>query len=507
MKLFLAPSRCSCETRHNIKRYVNSVNEAGTFGCHVEYNFITEKGDEEAMGNKSKKQSTRSSQDYASPTSDIVFVTSKKRLISNTGTAIIGMLLRHSGLKDELKKLGKLPQQKHDHFSCLASYISLLCQGYTAFEDSREMLDDVSYYCRALQTNSIPSPETLRQRMDILGSQLHEGDLLQRVNQRMLVSTKAKVSAAFSGHFPIDIDVSVHDNSDTKKEGVARAYNGIDGYAPIYAYLGMEGFLINTQLRCGTDHSQNIKTLKFLEDTIELAKGIVSGDILVRMDSGNDSKDNIRICSDKKVHFLIKRNLRSERVEDWWDTAFLGASTEETPREGKKVYTGYELRNLGMSRPVKLVYQVTVRTIDRKGQILLVPDIDVQTWWTDLELSPQEVIRLYHEHATCEQFHAEIKTDIGLERFPSGHFNTNGAVLKQAMMAYNILRIIGQTSLLQSEQQLTSHKVFRIRAKTVMKKIVLIAGHVVSHARQFIVDLGRSNIWRNVFRDVYTSFA
>jgi hypothetical protein len=34
------------------------------------------------------------------------------------------------------------------------------------------------------------------------------------------------------------IDVSPFDNSGTKKEGVSRTYQGNDGYAPIFAYLG-----------------------------------------------------------------------------------------------------------------------------------------------------------------------------------------------------------------------------------------------------------------------------
>jgi len=39
----------------------------------------------------------------------------------------------------------------------------------------------------------------------------------------------------------LDIDVTPFDNSGTKKEGVSRTYKGMDGYAPIFAYLGEEG--------------------------------------------------------------------------------------------------------------------------------------------------------------------------------------------------------------------------------------------------------------------------
>lgn len=43
-----------------------------------------------------------------------------------------------------------------------------------------------------------------------------------------------------TGHVPLDVDVFVMDNSDSRKEGVGRTYLGVDGYAPIAAYLGGE---------------------------------------------------------------------------------------------------------------------------------------------------------------------------------------------------------------------------------------------------------------------------
>lgn len=46
------------------------------------------------------------------------------------------------------------------------------------------------------------------------------------------------------------------------------------------------------------------------------------------------------------------------------------------------------------------------------------------------------MIALYADHATHEQFHAEIQTDRGLERLPSGKCATNDLVLTLGAMAY-----------------------------------------------------------------------
>jgi len=60
---------------------------------------------------------------------------------------------------------------------------------------------------------------------------------------------------------------------------------------------------------------------------------------------------------------------------------------------------------------------------------------------------PERVIELYCAHGTSEQFHSELKTDMDLERLPSAKFVANEAVLLLGMVAYHILRLIGQESL------------------------------------------------------------
>jgi len=137
------------------------------------------------------------------------------------------------------------------------------------------------------------------------------------------------------------------------------------------------------------------------------------------------------------VDYIIKRNLRGESVEGWLETAKEYGKVVPNTRDGKTVYIGSVLRDRGLDHQIRIVFKVTVRTQLANGQLLIIPDVDVQTWWTSLENPEDDVIRLYREHATCEQFHSEIKSDIGLERFPSGHFDTNAAILKLAALAFD----------------------------------------------------------------------
>ncbi|MDR2572522.1 MAG: IS1380 family transposase [Oscillospiraceae bacterium] len=424
------------------------------------------------------------------------------RLITPSGLLLVGALLMHTTLGRWLNRLGKPKELKHKNANCVIPYIGLLCQGKTEYEDIRELQEDSSFSCQALHINTIPSVETVRQRLDYLAFEIGSTNTVMEESVKMLKATESNPTATFTGHIPLDIDVSPHDNSNTKKEGVSRTYKGMDGYSPIYAYIGQEGYACNGELRDGTCHSQCEGTLDFLKDTLQLAKQITSEKLLVRMDSGNDSLDNIKLFIKEKVDYIIKRNLRKESKDEWLKMAKMHGKMTN-PRDGKTVYIGEVLCAKNIPQPLHIVFEITVRTMLANGQILIIPEIDVATWWTSLNNSPEEIIKLYHEHATCEQFHSEIKSDIGLERFPSGKFDTNAAILKLTLLAYNILRIVGQNSL----HITTSRKnVKRLRAKTVIQRFMTIAGRVITHARQIFLTLGRSNIWRDNFTELYATF-
>jgi hypothetical protein len=126
-------------------------------------------------------------------------------------------------------------------------------------------------------------------------------------NVNLLGDLKAPVTPCLRDLAPLDIDVTPFDNSGTKKEGVNLTYKGVDGYAPIFAYLGEEGYGVNVELREGKDHSQN-DTPSFLAKSIENARRVTDLKLLVRMDSGFDSPDNIKVCIKKESDYICPKS-------------------------------------------------------------------------------------------------------------------------------------------------------------------------------------------------------
>ena len=147
-----------------------------------------------------------------------------------------------------------------------------------------------------------------------------------------------------------------------------------------------------------------------------------------------------------------------------------------------------------------------IAPIDKHGNPLLLPDYLLEGWTTTLpeHFTPAQIIELYCDHGTHEQFHSEFKTDMDLERLPSGKFDTNFLVCALAAVAMNILRLIGQSSLTGQDAPIR-HKAKRRRIKTVLQELMFKAGRMIKHAGRWVLGLGENDTAFTVFERLYSS--
>jgi hypothetical protein len=168
----------------------------------------------------------------------------EETLTSHSGLALIGALLARTNLQEKLNHIG-LPGCHHpkiSHADMVFAMLGLICLGkpdYEAIEPFRENL----FFRQSLGIKACPSSSALRQRFDTIKHAFNaivkeeSADLIRRVAPQI---SPVETSC---GHFvPLDIDVSPFDTSKTCKEGVSRTYKGYEGYAPIFGYLGKEGY-------------------------------------------------------------------------------------------------------------------------------------------------------------------------------------------------------------------------------------------------------------------------
>lgn len=450
----------------------------------------------------------------------IKYTFSNSRITPYGGLLIPGQMLKAVDFDTKIDKYSS-PSKEYKNSDVLkAMLIGILC-GNADFESIHETDDDPEFFCNAFHMRHIPSEPTMRQRMDEIGTSMQGA--LRQINVDLFKKFGVEPSALENGYIPIDIDVSPFLDEKCNKEGISRTYKKKDGYAPIFAYIGTEGYLIACELREGKQHCQK-GTPNFLVEVLKLARQITDKPLLIRLDSGNDSADNIGIFMEEcfrgdRVHFIIKRNIRKENPREWLDKVGGVCTNVKSPREGKKEYIGQTFRDVSYNVPdassksghsrktvgIRTFYDITERACDHDGQYYISPKIDCDMYSVNVDFSDEDIIELYHKHGEMEQYHSEIKTDLCAEQFPSGKFETNELVLELIQLAYNLLRMIGQASLRISDIPM-KRPVNRRRLRTVVERIIMTPGVVTKHARQVRLDLGRSNPWRNAASQISRIF-
>lgn len=134
----------------------------------------------------------------------------------------------------------------------LRSYLGLLVQGKSDFDAIENFRGD-AFFKQALGIQLLPSSPTLRQRMDTRADELF--DFLATLIEKLLDSTRVDYGVLPCGWLPLDVDTFAMDNGGTAKDGVGRTYTGVDGYCPLAAYLGSNGFCLELALSPGVQHS------------------------------------------------------------------------------------------------------------------------------------------------------------------------------------------------------------------------------------------------------------
>jgi hypothetical protein len=438
----------------------------------------------------------------------IKFVKTDKPITSISGLAYIGKQLDNKEFFYAINKVSRI--KKGSGFMCdfdiIKTMIGLISIGKPDFEAIEEYRDD-KFFKKCLKLKKVPSCPTLRQRIEEFSDVVWS--IVRSFNLSLLkeMIEDEHVMINFKKYLIQDNDVTVLNNSNTIKEGVSRTYRGYDGYSPMMSYIGKSGLMLNTVLREGKDHSNCPGTLEYFLETMKMAHALSDIPMLIINDSGNDDIENILAYERHGAHYIVKRNLRKESRDEWFSLAQRHSVAEKRLREGKVTYYASVLRTVKVKeeerseRTIRIVVVATERSIDRLGQPFLIPQIDIETYWVNLDASEEQVEELYHQHGTSEQYHAEWKSELGLERLPSGKFAANSTIMLLGMVAYNMLRRLGKEVL--STNKAPGKRGSRIRLRTVILNLMYMGGLIIESVRDITVRLWSGHAWTEAFMSVF----
>jgi hypothetical protein len=426
---------------------------------------------------------------------DYLIDTTTDQIHSTGGIALVGKICERIGFAGSSSSVS--------HPEILKSLVGLYVQGRTRYEEM-ELFRRDRLFRDSFGLAYVPAPETLRLYLERMEPEQVQEEVERATISLLKRSTPTPIQTGMQSYLPVDVDTSPFDNSKSHKEGVSRTYKQFDGYHPIFSYIGREGYMLSCELREGKQHCQK-GTPAYLERTIGVLRQLpITTPVLFRLDGGNDATDTLNVLNGHEDQFfIVKRNLRRELPEYWLSVA-QSEGTITYQDETKTVYTGFHTGKTPTDSGPKMdiIFEVTLRRIARDGTTLLFPEISVETFWTNLYEPPQTVIALYRDHGTSEQFHSELKSDMNVERLPSGKFAVNAMILQVAMVAFNILRFLGQ-SVLGMEELPYKTEVTRKRLRKVIDDLIRIAVKLVSHARHQTLKLWDLDPWLGCFRKLY----
>ena len=199
---------------------------------------------------------------------------SKEEINSIGGISLIGILLNalESLRKVDNMRMTTIKKGNITHSDILLCLAGLFSLGKTEYADI-ELFRKDDFFRDSLKIKAVPSESTLRQRIDELATVNEVFNYLKIALLGLLkmVSSFGTEKVTTGEYIPLDIDVSPLDNSGSHKEGVSWTYKNHDGYAPIFAYLGTEGYLLNCELRPGSQHS-NKGAFEFIRETLDMVE-------------------------------------------------------------------------------------------------------------------------------------------------------------------------------------------------------------------------------------------
>lgn len=442
------------------------------------------------------------------------------KLQSNSGLIFTGNIFQQDWFTNILKQSGCSDEAADGCYSdvnVVRSALGLLSLGQSDYEAIDAYRSDV-FFPQALGTTAVPSKETLRQRLDKLARRKRTPLFLclQNANIQLLKQDGLMFSPVEGTLLvPLDFDVTPMDNTGSHKQGVEQTYKkGVEGYAPMMTYIGSEGYLLNHQFRPGSAHSNTPGTLAYIKKTIGFARQLTDQPLLARFDCANDAAENAYHLSQfDDLFYIIKRNgsqLDSEALQTYTLNNY---STMTKPQKGVNLYFAcrpgvvcvYDNKERKHCADCREVYCLIEMMYDANGQRLLFPRREVHAWRTNLPLeafNPSEVVNLYKDHGASEQFHAEFKGELDLERLPSGKFKTNRLLMALAQLAFNLLRMIGQQAL-RSRLFDTKAPVKRLRLRTVIRKLMCLSARFIVKCKRLCLKIPRHNPFSEVFRWIY----
>jgi hypothetical protein len=289
---------------------------------------------------------------------------------------------------------------------------------------------------RALQgllgIDRFPSDDTIRNLFMRFGM----GEI-QRFFEPMTEWMMERVPQPTVGH-SLDLDSTVFERHGQQQEGAMKGYNprrqGRLSHHPLLAVLAESHFIMHGWMRSGNSGTARGVT-EFLKEALALwgERGRLR---VVRADAGFFDNELLTFLEERKLSYIVVARLTKSVKREvtrivQWNVLDENYATGEC-----------EVKLMGWTQPRRFVV-VREQVRDSKPpvgkKLIEIPEYTFRVWVTSSSAPPEEIWRDYNHRADMENRIAELKHDLGADRFCLKDFCATDAVFRSILLLFNLL--------------------------------------------------------------------
>ena len=277
-----------------------------------------------------------------------------------------------------------------------------------------------------------PSDDTIRNLFLRFGM----GEV-QRFFEPMTEWMMERVPPRAEGH-SLDLDSTVFERHGEQQQGALKGYNpqrpGRLSHHPLLAVLAESHFVMHGWLRSGNSGTGRGVT-EFLKEALALwgERGPLR---VVRADAGFFDQELFAFLEERGLAYIVVARLTKyvkrevTRIVDW-------RALDEDYAVGE-----CEVKLMGWAKPRRFVVvreQIRDTRPSVGKKLIELPEYTFRVFVTSLPEPPEQIWRDYNHRADMENRIAELKHDLGADRFCLKDFHATDAVFRSVLLLFNLL--------------------------------------------------------------------
>lgn len=287
-------------------------------------------------------------------------------------------------------------------------------------------------------------------------------------------------------HFIFDVDSSGFTAHGEQEGAVYNAHYGQTGFHPLFCFDGLTGDCLKADLRPGNVYTSR-DVVSFMKPLFYRYEALAPGAfILIRGDSGFSVPELYELIEAQKKHYIIrlKSNARLQALaQDIANEKLDGTSLNKL-----QVYVAevpYQAKSWNQER------RVVIKMEKPAGELLFNFTFIV----TNVELDPEDIIRMYCNRGRMENFIKEAKNGFACQKMSSTNFKANEVKLQISMLAYNFNNWFRRLCFPENMQP--------SRMETVRTQVVKIAAKLVRSGGYWTWKLCSSCVYKRAFQQIF----